>query len=125
MSKLNLVIPGPNHPEDINYGSKFVIDYDISRIHYEYLIRTRKYHKRTFAAARIVYHDINKDNWYNKGKGPRHLIGRIDLTLTLLDIDHPGIVWKYPETHIHPGYQAALSDVMMKIFLNKQGDNNV
>ena len=55
MSKLNVVIPGPNHPEDINYGSKFVIDYDISRIHCEYLIRTRKYHKRTFAVARIVY----------------------------------------------------------------------
>tara|TARA_R100001594_G_scaffold73794_1_gene108354 strand:- start:117 stop:503 length:387 start_codon:yes stop_codon:yes gene_type:complete len=124
MSNLNIVIPGPDHTEEIRYGNAFIIDYDISRIHAECLIRTNKYNKRTFEIAKIVYKDINVDNWYASGLGPQHLIGRIDLSLTLIDINHPKIAWKYPEHHIHPGNQAALADVMIKLFVNKEQSQN-
>ena len=47
------------------------------------------------------------------GTGVKHLAGRLDLTLKL--IDKVPIAWVYPEAGLHPKVQCELSDILIEI----------
>jgi hypothetical protein len=44
-----------------------------------------------------------------------HLMGLIDLSLKFIDMKIP-IVWKAPESYLHPGWQVALADLAIHLY---------
>ena len=113
MSKLTVVVPGEDHPEEISYAGRFIIDEHTAILHADLLYDgSESMNKNTIEYAKIVYQDINEDNWHSMGKGPLHVVGRVDLSLKMNYTDQP-YVWKYPETHVHPAYQSNLADVLI------------
>lgn len=71
-----------------------------------------------FAAAffKIVVPDypdpITMDSLKGAAPGFQHLIGLLDLSLQFI-LQKRKFGWKYPETYLHPKYQANLADVMI------------
>jgi hypothetical protein len=53
------------------------------------------------------------------GSELKQLIGLLDITLKFMDEGVKKIVWRYPETFMHPAWQAELGDVLVTLSLEK------
>jgi len=82
--------------------------------------RVVKLHKRTAELVKLVLKkDYNKEftDTYKKAGWSttiKHLVGLMDLTLKFIDMKVPWM-WSLPETHLHPKYQANLTDAILEI----------
>ena len=112
---MKVVIPGENHPQKISYDGHLEIDAEMS-LKYLDNIKAEGFeiHDRTIELAKLIFKDITENNWESMGKGYKHVVGRISLSLTCIEAIVP-FVWKYPEIHIHPAYHANIADVMIEI----------
>jgi hypothetical protein len=57
-------------------------------------------------------YEVNKENLSKCQMGFRHLIGLFSLTIMFM-IKGTKFGWKYPETGLHPKYQANIADAMI------------
>ena len=68
---------------------------------------------RNTSPATPVDYEVTADRIRQMGTGAVHLMGLIDMTLKLTD-KAARVVWVYPESFLHPGWQVALGDLAIK-----------
>ncbi|GAF80738.1 unnamed protein product, partial [marine sediment metagenome] len=78
----------------------------------------QKFHDRTAELVQMVFKNhegpITPDVCRKNGLGYRHVGGRMDLTLKLMQRGVP-IAWVYPEAGLHPSAQVELGDVIIRL----------
>lgn len=114
----------------IEYPDRVEIDLTIT-LHHARLVKNlhpefdsvwRLFMENTSPPTEIKY-DITADSIRRMGTGSLHLMGLIDLTLKFGDMKVP-VVWKYPESNLHPGWQVALGDLAIFFSNRPQGEGN-
>jgi len=74
-------------------------------------------------AAKLPVPDPIPDRLRQQGTGILHLMGLLDLSLKLFDQGVP-LVWKHPESALHPRLQCALSDLLIALNQHYQFDRS-
>ena len=136
--KINIVVPSAETSlkDRLEYPDAMVIDYETAMQHSKWTHDNGyRLHGSTLKYAGFVFKkrsdvdlrlDLTDDNWFHKGNGVVHLIGRIDLTLKIWQQAPVSIVWKYPEAGIHPAAQCEIADLLIRIhkrfILNNPGE---
>lgn len=81
--------------------------------------RVNKLHAKTLVLLQMVLPDVKWPIDHSKRSYVvQHLLGLIDLTLKLADasaVSQLSVVWKYPESGLHPKHQACLGDVLINL----------
>jgi hypothetical protein len=101
----------PIGTEDTTYHAS-----KVQKLHCEFEAVWRFFMSKISQPKEIDY-QITADNIRTMGSGALHLMGLIDLSLKLQDQKIP-MVWVYPETFLHPGWQVALADLGI-FFVNR------
>lgn len=123
---LTIVCKSPNLIDEIEYPKRFPITADMTIYHAE---RCENWHVETwdcfFRLFKTAFQQIDEQtkqdfirNIRSKGKEFLHGVGLIDMSLKLIDMGVP-IVWKYPETYLHPAVCCELGD--LSIYLAQRG----
>jgi hypothetical protein len=61
----------------------------------------------------LGWRELSLHDWVQtEGSGSRHVLGLVDMTLKLIDMNVP-VVWIHPESHLHPSAQANLADLAL------------
>lgn len=95
------------------YLERIMIDPEMSLKYYETLKEIDPITKKFFKMAVPDFpHEITREILDNCLIGFRHLIGLFSLTVKLF-VEDIKFGWKYPESHIHPKYQANLADILI------------
>lgn len=112
---LTIVVPSADHVTPIEYPGRIVIDTEVALYHAD---RVCALDARTLGqAAQVLGTKTSCDIWFGKwrglARGPRALIGRIDLHLKLTSLGaacaHVG-----PEDGLHPRACCELGDLFVK-----------
>lgn len=111
----------------IEYPKRVELDMQATTYHAE---RVQKLHIDFYEAWHVFMSNANPagpdlgpispDELRKMGSGVLHLMGLIDMTLKFSDMG-VSVVWKYPESCMHPGWQVALGDLAL-YFSRKYGD---
>ncbi len=130
---ITMIFHNGDLPAEIEYPERFAITPEMTIYHAD---RVQKLHEEfpTFWREVHVQRRLDKepqcgpipDEIRKLGMGHRHLMGLFDLSLKLTDQGVP-LVWKYPETYLHPSFQAALADVVILLadYANRPDPLNV
>lgn len=117
---LTLLLPSANMAmHNIEYPDRIPVDAVAIKYHADRVDKLHpefdKYY-RLFMKSVSDPHDTDTiptpAQFRQMGTGLLHLMGLIDLALKMQDKNVP-VVWKYPETSLHPGYQAGLGDLFV------------
>jgi hypothetical protein len=117
---VNLIFKNANSAVEapIKYTGCMELDPQASLYHGE---RVKKLHPQFLEAWNVFMSEVSvksnidptPDNIRQGDMGGVHLMGLIDLTLKLQDVSNKRIVWKYPESFLHPGWQVGLGDLII------------
>lgn len=117
--RISLVYKDPQFPARIEAPGFFRITPEMSVLHSGHI---KKLHHRT---PQLTMRIIDKGgDWdlifgiWSDAECPfevAHLIGRIDLTLTLLDMGIKRIHWAFPEAGLHPAWQTEIGDLLIHL----------
>lgn len=123
---LTLIIPsarmamGPpiQYPKRLPLDAKGTVYHarKVQKLHAEFEQVWRLFHSSTTPAGEVG--EVSADAIRKMGPGAVHLMGLIDMTLKLQDQKVP-LVWVYPESFLHPGWQVGLGD--LAIFFARRG----
>jgi hypothetical protein len=111
-ARVTLIVPSPDclHPIDWE-GKRFVIDTETALYHAD---RVCALDARTMPDASLV---LGKGVWFAEwrkfARGPRALIGRIDLHHKLCALGAP-VVHRHPEDGLHPAQAVELGDLFLR-----------
>ena len=118
-AKINLIYKDPSHPEPVQAKGFVNLTVNACVFHGE---KVQKLHQRT---PHYVMTCIGpKSSWdaisqiwesENRPHDLIHLVGRVDLTLKLLDGGITKIQWEHPEAGLHPEWQLGLADLLIKL----------
>ena len=97
-------------PEDTVYHARRV-----QKLHPDFEIGWRLFMDMTTPVMPVDY-SIDPETIRGMYIGAIHLMGLIDITLKLRDLKVE-VVWKFPETYMHPGWQVALADLVIWLAL--------
>ena len=133
--KLNLIYKSPHNPDKATAKGFFDITPEMSLLHASHTAENGyKLHERTPTEAMriidpkeigspwskilIVWQDRRASFEIN------HLIGRIDLTLRVLDMGVRKIQWSQPEAGLHPAWCCEMGDLLIRLAgAGKEADN--
>ena len=119
---ITLIFKSSDLYDDVKYKERFPIDMEASIYHIE---RVKVLHANTLyfleKAMPAAYKEfknlpVEAIPYYinQSGAGMKHLAGRLDLTLKLMDMKVP-IAWVYPEACLHPSVQVVLGDILIEL----------
>lgn len=121
---ITLIFKSAEIIEDVKYKDRFPIGLAESIYHIE---RVKKLHEKTLyflIKAMPFTKELQNLPWdevsakiNQMGTGVKHLAGRLDLTLKL--IDKVPIAWVYPEAALHPSVQTELADILIELTKEK------
>ncbi len=109
---LNLIVQSPQSAmgPDIRYPGCVVLD---SQATLHYAERVKVLDPEFWTVWRLFLAHTSPptpDDIRRRGTGVRHVMGLIDMSLKLMRKGH-NVVWRHPESHLHPGWAVALGDV--------------
>lgn len=129
---INMVYKSPHGPAKVKAQEFFDIDAEKSLLHAQHTAENGyKLHQRTpLEAMRIIDPEEAGSPWSkilvvwqdrSASFEINHLIGRIDLTLKVLDMGVRKIQWSQPEAGLHPAWACEMGDLLIR--LSKEADN--
>ena len=133
--KLNLIYKSPHNPDKAPAKGFFDITPEMSLLHASHTAENGyKLHERTpVEAMRIIDPKEIGSPWskilivWQDRKASyeiNHLIGRIDLTLSVLDMGVRKIQWSQPEAGLHPAWSCQMRDLLIRLAgAGKEADN--
>lgn len=113
---LTIIVPSADHVTPIDWsGRRFVIDTETALYHVD---RVSALSARVLGeAAQVLGTGASGQIWFGKwrqlARGPRALVGRIDLHHKLRAIGAP-VVHRHPEDGLHPRHCCELGDLFIK-----------
>jgi len=97
------------------YPDRVMIDADMTIAHFRQLAEISPFVAAFFKMVVPDYpYEINVANLREAVPGFQHLAGLLDLSLRFI-LQRRKFGWRYPETYLHPKYQANLADVMITL----------
>lgn len=112
-SRLHLIFTDPDLWDiDLEYADPegaFVLDPEVTKFHGA---RVQQLDERTLDLVHMIIDQPWPQNSEHRSLVTQHLIGLVDLTLKLSDKGIGTLVWKHPETHLHPKHQANMADMV-------------
>lgn len=94
----------------------------VKNLHREFEAAWRLFMENTTPHREVDY-PVTPDRIREMGSGSLHLMGLIDMSLKFSDMGVP-VVWKHPESCMHPGWQVALGDLVMWLSRRQSGPGN-
>ena len=133
--KLNMVYKSPHGPAKVKAEGFFDITPEMSLLHASHTAENcYKLHERTpDEAMRIIDPKEIGSPWskilvvWQDRKAAyeiNHLIGRIDLTLRVLDMGVRKIQWSQPEAGLHPAWCCEMGDLLIRLAGAGKGADN-
>lgn len=106
-------------PEESTYMERIMITPEMTLDYYRSLREIDYYTARFFKMAVPDFdQEVTKENINKCVLGFQHLIGLFSLSLNFM-LQGVKFGWKYPESYLHPKYQANLADILIA-FSNKE-----
>ncbi len=105
-----------SNPDFYRFLGTVKLDSEVTTYHAQ---RVQKLHPAFIDAWQLFFKNTSRessdppadpDMIRKMGSGSIHLMGLIDLTLKLSDMNI-SVAWVYPESYMHPGWQVALADL--------------
>lgn len=95
------------------YPDRLMIDPEMTLAHFRGIEEISPYVAGFFKMVVPDFpNDIVIDNLRDAALGFQHLIGLFDLSLNML-LEKRQFGWRFPETYLHPKYQANLADALI------------
>lgn len=118
-NKIALVYKDPARPAQVRAKGFVVLSVSACLYHGE---RVQKLHQRTphhvmtCIGSKSTW-DVIGQLWESEDRpyDLLHLVGRVDLTLKLLDSGVTKIQWEHPEAGLHPEWQLGIADMLIKL----------
>lgn len=119
--KLTLIMPSANMAgSNIEYPNRFSISASdtiyhadrVQKLHEEFYDYWQYFQRNVSDKARMELTKPTPDEFRRMGQGAKHVMGLIDMTLKIMDKGVP-LVWKYPETFLHPAWAVSLGDLSL------------
>ena len=118
--KINLVFGAGTHGAvNPKYKNAVVLTPEVTTYHGE-RVSTEGLHAKTMLIVSSIFHDFDCWKVDRKESQFAHVFGLIDLTLKMFD-KKANVVWKHPETYLHPRYQVGLGDAAIMVDNYKRG----
>lgn len=105
---ITIIVKSSELAGEIHSLERVEITPEISVYHGE---RVKILHPKTLKLAKLV---LNKEQLEQPSPMRSHVIGLIDLTLKFQSLG-AGVMWKHPETYLHPKAQLSLADVLIAL----------
>lgn len=101
--------------QNMFYPERVMIDADMSIKHFNQMRDVSPFAAAFFKIVVPDYPDaLTIDNLKGAPPGFQHVLGLLDLSLQFI-LHRKKFGWRYPETYLHPKYQANLADAMLAL----------